>query len=106
MNDIGFLDTEGILHPCDSWGHMDLALDITDDMGLSFYNRLDAEDYLKKLGWIVIRARDVYGFIGWRNPDTGKRIHLTDAQRDWLIAHYEDMPEVKRKTVDDLFDVD
>ncbi len=40
---IGFLDPEGKLHKCNSYGHLDLAVVITEKMEKSFRNRLDAE---------------------------------------------------------------
>lgn len=100
----GFLDREGKLHPCNSWEHLDKAAEIAEEMGVKVRNRLDAEDYLKKLGWVVVRSRDVYGLIGLRVD--GKRLHLTDAQKNFLNKLYGEVNESCQKFIDELFEND
>lgn len=101
----GFLDTEGILHECSSWEHLDKAEEIVESMGVSVNNRLEAEDYLQKQGWIVVRTRDVYGLIGYyKDKDSEERYHLTDAQIDWLNKAYKNMTTECRKSVDEMFE--
>ena len=100
----GFLDREGKLHPCSSWEHLDKAAEIAEAMGVKVYNRLDAEEYLKRLGWIVVRSRDVYGLIGLRID--GKRLHLTDAQKDFLNKLYGEVNGSCQKSIDELFEND
>lgn len=105
-NDIGFLAPNGIMHSCSSWEHLSKAVEIASKLGQSFYNGVDAEEYLQKLGWVVVRARDVYALVGMYHPETKKRIHLTQEQKEWLLSHYERMSVAKRASVDELFDND
>lgn len=100
----GFLDTEGILYECSSWEHLDKAEEIVESMGISISNRLEAENYLQKLGWVVVRTRDVYGMIGCYKEGSRERYHLTDAQINWLNNAYEDMTLECRKSVDEMFE--
>lgn len=103
----GFLDTEGNLYECSSWGHLDKAEEIVENMGVSVNNRLEAEEYLQKQGWVVVRTSDVYGLIGYyKNKDSEERYHLTDAQIDWLNKAYEDMTSECRKSVDEMLEWD
>ena len=100
----GFLDLQGVLHECSSWGHLDKAYDIVEDMGVLVKNRLEAEDYLQKLGWIVVRDRDVYGLIGYFKDDSDDiRYHLTEEQKKWLNEAYKDMIPACRESVDEMF---
>ena len=105
----GFLDREGKLHSCNAWEHLDKAAEIVEEMGVEISNRLDAEEYLQKLGWIVIRSRDVYGLIGiYVDGKDGKkeRLHLTDAQKEFLNKLYGEVGESCQKSIDELFDND
>lgn len=105
----GILDLEGNIHACEPFEHMDLAYEIVDDMGVSVRNRLEAEEYLQKLGWIVIRTRDVYGLIGnFKDFESGseERYHLTEAQKKWLNDHYEEMTTACRESVDKMLEWD
>ena len=104
-NPIGFLKPNGTLIECESWEHMEKACDIADEIGISYKNKLDAEIALQLQGYIVIRARDIYGRIG-QFDNNGGRIHLSKEQKDWLEANYEDFPEEKRKSTDEIFDWD
>lgn len=107
---IGILDTDGILHECRPYEHLELAWDIVvNDMGNPEFvtNTLGAEIYLQKLGWIVIGSCGADSFIGYfkdlDNPNSEERIHLTKAQKVWLEEHYEYMSPKTRLTVDDIF---
>lgn len=103
----GFLDTEGKLHECNFYGHLDKALAIVERMGVPVKNELEAEEYLQKLGWLVIRTNSVYGFIGYFQENSNTlRYHLTDAQKKWLNKFYEYMTDECRESVDMLFDMD
>lgn len=102
----GFLDREGKLHPCNSWEHLDKAVEIAEEMGVEISNRLDAEEYLQKIGWIVIRSRDVYGFIGLHTDGKEECLHLTDAQKEFLNKLYGEVNESCQKSIDELFDND
>lgn len=104
MIPIGILDTNGHLHQCDSYGHLDLAEDLVKEMGVTVKNRLKAEEYLQKLGYVIIRAHDVYGYIGYfKNKNSDVRYHLTEAQIDWLNKNYEYMLPDCRESVEELF---
>ena len=108
MDSIGFLDTEGKLHKCEPWEHLDKAWGIVvDEMGVAVQNRLEAEEYLQKLGWIAIRTKDVYGLIGYyKEKGNEERYHLTDAQKKWLEINYESFNDLKRESVDEMFEWD
>lgn len=106
MADIGFLNPEGLLFPCNTWEHMSKAIEIAESLGKTFYSGIKAEEYLQKQGWIVVRQSDVYGLIGIYDTETGKKYHLSSKQKEWLIAHYENMSALKRKYVDELFNND
>lgn len=100
----GFLDTEGKLHECERWEHLDLAYEIVDNLGVFVRNRLEAEDYLQKLGWIVVRMNDVYGLIGcFKDESKDIRYHLTEEQKNWLNENYKDMTKSCRESIDELF---
>ncbi len=103
----GFLGTNGVLHECEPYEHLDYAIELVWNMGVTVHNRLEAEEYLQKLGWVVVRTCDVYGLIGFfKDGSKDVRYHLTKEQKDWLNAAYEDMTEDCRKSVDKLFDWD
>ena len=99
----GFLDREGKLHSCNAWEHLDKAAEIAEEMGVEISNRLDAEEYLQKLGWIVIRSRDVYGLIGLHADGKEERLHLTDAQKAFLNKLYGEVNESCQESIDELF---
>ena len=107
-NKIGLLDPSGVLHECASWEHLDTAWDIVDNMdgapAEAKVNRLEAEAYLQRLGWVIVRARDVYGMIGFLD-DNDEVIHLSERQKEWLIAEYGNFPPDKRESVDELIDI-
>lgn len=107
MNNIGFLDTNGKLHECESWEHLYKAWEIVTKMGVAVQGRLKAEEYLQKLGWIVIRTNDVYGLIGhYKEQGNEERYHLTNAQKKWLETNYESFNDLKRESVDEMFEWD
>ena len=108
LNKIGILAPSGELHECDSWGHMELAEKLVSDMADvpagKKYNGLEAEEYLQRKGYVVVRARDVYGMVGYLDDDHNV-IHLTEAQRKWLLDEYGNFPDDKQRCIDDLIDV-
>ena len=105
MNKIGFLAPNGKLIECESYEHLDVAREIAEELdpNINFVSSLDYETYLQELGYIVVRARDVYGLSGRIIDDEGHRIHLTKEQIKWLEDNYENFPDDKRESVDDLF---
>ena len=102
----GYLDREGKIHTCEAWKHLDKAVEIIEEMGVEISNRLDAEEYLQKLGWIVIRSRDVYGFIGLHADGKEECLHLTNAQKASLNKLYGEVNKSCQKSIDELFDND
>ncbi len=103
----GLLDTDGNLHECSSYEHLDKAASIVVNLGISVSNKLEAEECLQKLGWIVIRTNNVYGLIGYFKENSNTiRYHLTDAQKKWLNKTYEYMTDECRKSVDMMFEMD
>ena len=100
----GFLDTNGVLHQCNAWEHLLKAVKLTEELGVNFYSGIDAEEYLQKLGWVVVRSNDVYALIGIRI--NGKRLHLTDAQKEYLIKIYGEVNENCQRSIDELLEND
>lgn len=73
----GFLSPEGVMHECDAWEHLDLALSLA--AGRSnrlFKNRIEAEDYLYEQGFVQFNSR---GASFRFKPYEG--LHLTKEQR-------------------------
>lgn len=105
MNYIGILSPSGSFIECESYEHLDLAQEIAEKLNseYSHKNRITCEEYLQKLGYIMVRARDVYGLIGYLDDDN-KVIHLSDEQKKWLEKYYDEFPADKQRSVDDLID--
>lgn len=111
MNNLGFLTPEGKLLKCGYWEHMSFALDLVEKMkdapDTAKVNGWMAEEYLQKLGYIVVRARDCYGLIGHYKEDSNTcRYHMTEEQKRWLLEHYDEFNRDKQASVDRLFDWD
>ena len=106
LNKIGILAPSGELNECNSWEHTELAKELVSDMTdvPAGINGLEAEEHLQRKGYVVVRARDVYGMIGYLDDDDNV-IHLTEAQRKWLLDEYGNFPDDKQRCVDDLLDV-
>ncbi len=102
----GFLDTEGELHECEAWGHPNLAAELVKNMGVSVVDAVEAEGYLQKLGWLVIRTFDIWGLVGYYNENNHSIYHLTEKQKEWLNRVYPDMTLWCRKSVDYIFERD
>ena len=105
MNYIGILSPDGSFIECESYEHLDLAKEIAEKLNSEYQhkNRIDCEEYLQKLGHVIVRARDVYGLIGCLDHD-GNVIYLSDEQKKWLEEHYDEFPTDKQRSVDDLID--
>ena len=109
QTNIGILAPDGMFTPCDSYGHLDTALEIVEKIldGASFISTLKAEEYLLKLGYIVIQAHGAYSNIGYYKDDNSEeRLHLTKEQKCWLEEHYEGCSDETRKGIDDIFEWD
>ena len=116
MTRIGYLSPEGELHECEPWEHLDKATEIAESLThRTPLTRLDAEQYLLNLGYLVVASRSVYGNTGfpqWVCDDTGKLsdkptgriLSVTKKQRDWLETNYEEMNTEKQRSVDRLLD--
>ena len=102
----GLLDLNGKLHQCEPYGHMELAKTIVSGMGVPVATGYEAEDYLQKQGWLVVRTRDIYGLTGYYIGEGKERYHLTAPQKDWLNSEYANMLEECQKSVDRLFAMD
>ena len=111
MSEIGFLTPEGKLLDCDHWEHMSFALELVEKMkdapDEAKFNSWKAEEYLQTLGYIVVRARDCYGLIGYYKEGSNTlRYHMTEEQKKWLLDHYDGFVREKQESVDKLFDWD
>ncbi len=105
MNYTGILSPNGNFIECESYEHLDLAEEIAEKLNseYSHKSRIACEEYLQKLGYIVVRAHDVYGLIGYLDDDD-KFIYLSDEQKKWLEKHYDEFPTDKQRSIDDLID--
>ena len=103
MNKVGILAPDGKLIPCESYDHLNIANKLVKEMEHPVNNKLEAEEYLQQLGYVVIRARDVYGLIGYLD-DNDHLICLTNAQKRWLEENYDNFPIEKQRSIDDLLD--
>ncbi len=107
MNHTGILSPDGSFVECESYEHLDLAKEIAENLNSEYAhkNGVACEEYLQKLGYIIVRARDVYGLIGYLD-DNDKFIHLSNEQKKWLEDNYDEFPTDKQRTVNDLIDHD
>ena len=82
---IGFLDKDGVLFPCSSYGHISKADEIVEAFNMRKKGQYDlSEDILLKNGWICIRITDVYKSI----YDYEKNIlFITPKQQDFFAKH-------------------
>jgi hypothetical protein len=105
MNCIGILSPNGSFIECESYEHLDVAKEIAEKLNseYAYKNGVACEEYLQKLGYIIVRARDVYGLIGYLDDDD-KFIYLSDEQKKWLEDHYAEFPTDKQRSVDALID--
>ena len=105
MNYTGILSPDGTFIECESYDHLDLAKKIAEELNseYSHKNGTACEEYLQKLGYIIVRARDIYGLVGYLD-DNDKIIYLSDEQKKWLEEHYDEFPSDKQRSVDDLID--
>ena len=105
MNYTGILSPNGSFIECESYEHLELAKEIAEKLNseYSHKNGVVCEEYLQKLGYIIVRARDVYGLIGYLDDDD-KVIYLSDEQKKWLEDNYDEFPTDKQRSVDDLID--
>ena len=106
MNKIGILSPTGEFYPCESFDHLILAKEIADKIRTEqnlplIINMVDCEDYLQKLGYIIIKARDVFGRVGWLD-DNKQIIRMTKKQKDWLEKYYQYFGKAKQECVDEL----
>ena len=105
MNHTGILSPDGSFIECESYEHLDLAKEIAGKLNGEYSHKdgLACEEYLQKLGYIIVRARDMYGLIGYLD-DNDKIIYLSDEQKKWLENNYDKFPTDKQRSVDDLID--
>ena len=79
---IGFLAPDGAFYACEPYTHLDRAVDICKNkLETSFDSGLEAEDYLRTQGWVILYARGV-GFSFRRN---GKLTHMSHEQKYFLM---------------------
>lgn len=93
---IGYLSPEGKFYECKSYEHLDLAVEICEDVYSHFEpNRIACEEYLIANNWIVIRARDVFnnqeGFI------TSKQLEFINSYFDELVV-----PECRKDSLNEM----
>lgn len=95
---IGFLNPQGELIKCSSWGHLDKAVEICEEIyNKYFIYRQEAEDYILSLGYVAIRARDVY--MSYRNNSTNEWIKLTQKQLDFFANYAQEFNEGQKNDI-------
>ncbi len=88
---IGFLDKEGVLYPCSTYGHTSKADELVDTLNIPKEKPYElAEDTLLNNGWICIRRGDVYKSV----YDYGHNIlFITPKQQEFFTKHKPDFNE-------------
>lgn len=88
---IGFLDKEGILYPCSSYGHISKAEELVETLNINKEKQYElAEDTLLKNGWICIRIGDVYKAVYGYEHDI---LFITPKQQEFFAKHKADFNE-------------
>lgn len=90
-NIIGFLDTEGVLYPCSSYGHISKAAELVETLKIKKEKPYElGEDTLLNNGWICIRIGDVYKGV----YDYEKNIlYITPKQQEFFTKHKDEFNE-------------
>lgn len=87
-NIIGFLNTDGVLYSCCSYGHVSKADEIVESLGIKACRSYElSEDVLLKRGWICIRVSDVYKSMC---DYEGKVLYITTKQQEFFENHKKD----------------
>jgi len=99
---IGYLTPEAEFIECEHYGHLDLALEITETKyEKQFMNRIDAENFLLNIGVLVLRARDAY--MNYWNEDKIS-ILLTDEQIKWIADNIEGLNPMQKKDLSEILE--
>lgn len=97
---IGFLDKEGVLFPCASYGHISKADELVETLGLRSKGKCDlSEDVLLKNGWICIRITDVYKSV---YDDDRNILFITSKQQEFFKRHKADFNERQLAHIESL----
>lgn len=87
----GFLDKNGVLYPCNSYGHISKAEELVEKFNITKGKPYElCEDTLLKNGWICIRVRDVYKSVYDYNCNV---LFITDKQQEFFEKHKSDFNE-------------
>jgi hypothetical protein len=99
----GWLDPEGIFHPCDYGEHSIFAQEVIDDYPYSAYDRLRYEKFFIPMGSLWDESRS-YVFI---NIDE-KIIEpiITEEQRKWFVENFNKLDLGQKEMVSDWLDFD
>lgn len=90
-NIIGFLDTDGVLYPCLSYGHISKADEIVETLNIKKEKPYElGEDTLLKNGWICIRIGDVYKQVYDYEHNI---LFITPKQQEFFTNHKADFNE-------------
>lgn len=84
----GWLDPTGYFYPCEVFDHVEVARDIVENMGVSFYGTAP-DDVLLELGW----AKVTRSLLGMKEQHFVWEKHLTGAQKEFLKPYFEDNDE-------------
>lgn len=90
-NIIGFLDTNGVLYPCSSYGHISKADELVETLNIKKEKPYElGEDTLLKNGWICIRIGDVYKSVYDYEENI---LFITPKQQEFFTNHKADFNE-------------
>ena len=102
---IGFLKPDGQFIECGEFKHLEIAAKLLrEETGEVTCGLVDAEKALFDMGWIQVYRYGVMGHIGRKAKKTGRVVHLTKEQIDWLHDNYDSFPEEKQRRVDFMID--
>lgn len=100
MRIIGFLNTDGVLFPCSSYGHISKADEIVETFNMRKERQYDlSEDILLKKGWICIRITDVFKSV---YDDERNILFITPKQQEFFAKHKADFNERQLAHIESL----
>lgn len=95
----GFLAPSGEFHECDTYGHCQLAKQIIKSLNMysdDAVRTMCHENVLLKLGWICVRARDIYKSTF---DDSKNYLYISNEQQKWLEDNYQDLTKYQNSDV-------
>ena len=87
----GYLSPMGHLYRCESYGHLSLATEICESVYGLELGEIDSEEYLMKIGFICVRARDMFMYFNGRE----NKNRITNAQFDFFEKNKDKLNDMQ-----------